>query len=529
MDQKLEKFLGEVVENRNANKFREATKDLLVHSGQIVLTLTVNPSSRDLMVTGESTLINLIESVGLENLSLADIKTELLNIKAQRDANKSNDKLLFCELHRDVKKDYSENQPVAILPTLNHLKPDEWGVIQGRKVVGTYYTEIKARNNNKYDRSIDKKASWLPKGIDKIYNSTLTRDECTSVMKAIMKEFPETNPEYDGQRTKKEPNHYKKVIHKIRNMFSDNTDEEGNASNIKVAGNQNFRKSVNYHKPLPQREASKDIEASIRRKTSRLETAAIRCNSQQVNESSKSNCNTSLDSTTETEMTTDSDSSYSESEPQREQPARSCKKSMNEDISIISKNKHYMSTDDSDESRFTRSFSTPMRSKKMAKKSRTQLEHSNDADITNSDYNRLYPDLKENFSNNSYTSRDNNRMVNMSIEDDLESEEETKVITTNKDKKEIKKLSRKTNYNEKRLTDLRNTIDMIKSNATRETRECVPKRCEPMQEKSHRIKENGKEHSDLRKKLFLGKAMALQPRGGWENWLEQKKGQDCSC
>ena len=136
----------EILKNREAKKFREATKELLVDSNQMVLTLTLNSSSNELVVTGESSIVHLIEKKGIEASSLADIRSAMIKKNATRNNN-----LNFSEFYQDVSKDYSKTESVFKLLELNHVNPDGWSEFDGRKVVGWYMADIKTKNNNKYN------------------------------------------------------------------------------------------------------------------------------------------------------------------------------------------------------------------------------------------------------------------------------------------------------------------------------------------------------------------------------------------
>ena len=529
----LDKFLEEVRKNKESNYFREATKQLLVGSSQLVLTLTVNPCSKDVMITGESSIVNLIENAGLEDLSLAKIKDAMLSKNSQRSDKNKDTKLVFSELHRDIKKEYLEDQPVTLLPEMNHVKPDEWGVLEGRKVVGTYFTEIKKRNNNKYDKSLDKKPKWLPKEVNKIYTTDMTRDECTIVMKAILKEFPETNPRLKNQSLKKNALPIKNVIKRVRNMFSDNSDEEGNKSKVSGVGPSYIK--VKQKAKTPEYKMDKDARDVRKEKKNRMATSLddspISHSTLQLDESVEYTSNTDLDDTDSSEITISSDSSELNKEvSQIRRSNRLHKNSVknNQDIPIPSK-KHLLSTDDSEEESIVKSFSKTLKKKRtqnVAKKRRNDIESSDD-DIRSYSNQRVHQLEKDtNSKHKIHTAKLDRDRIKNGVEDTLELEE--RIVKADAKRNKLQKKSQQERPEEIQYSDLRQKLHSI-SKADHETviskSEIVPKK----HEKSHRIKENGMEHSDLRQKLFFGKAMQLQPRGGWDNWLEKKKGKNCSC
>ena len=190
-EETLTEFTKHVEANRDANKFRDATKDLLVNSKQVVVTLTIDPCSNKFIVTGESTTIKLVEEKGLDKVTLSDICAEI-----RKEAFWNSDNLSFSELHNGLRRDFRKSEPVARLPTLKNIDPkgddgNGWPVVLGRKVVGLYMADIKLRTNLKYNKNKNKRADWLPKDVDKIYNANMTKDESRKVMEAIMETFPE--------------------------------------------------------------------------------------------------------------------------------------------------------------------------------------------------------------------------------------------------------------------------------------------------------------------------------------------------
>lgn len=190
----LKWFTEHAEANRNANKFRDATKDLLVNSKQVVLTLTIDPCSKQIIVTGESSIVKHVEKKGFDSLTLSDICAEIQEKSVWHSENNS-----FSELHNGIRKDFDKSEPVARLPTLKYVDPkgddgNGWHVLLGRKVVGLYMTDIKHRENLKYNKNKNKKASWLPKDVDKLYNANMTKDESIKVMESIMETFPEVKP-----------------------------------------------------------------------------------------------------------------------------------------------------------------------------------------------------------------------------------------------------------------------------------------------------------------------------------------------
>ena len=193
-EESLTKFTKHVEANRNANKFRDATKDLLVNSKQVVVTLTIDPCSNTIIVTGESSTVKLVERNGIDNLTLNDICAEM-----RKEAVWNSDNLSFSELHNGIRRDFGRSEPVARLPTLKNIDPsgedgNGWHVVLGRKVTGFYMADIKQRTNLKYNKNKNKKASWLPKDVDRLYNSNMTKDESRKVMEAIIETFPEVKP-----------------------------------------------------------------------------------------------------------------------------------------------------------------------------------------------------------------------------------------------------------------------------------------------------------------------------------------------
>ena len=525
LDEDLEQFLKEASENRDANKFRDATRNLLVDSGQLVLTLTIHPSSQDLMITGESSIVNLIGNASLENISLANIKTAMLKKYSQNKDKKTDNKLLFSDLHQDVKKNYSEEQPVALLPWLNHVKADEWGVKVGRKVVGTYLTEIKLRNNNKYDKNEDKKPKWLPKEVNKIYFASMSRDECTIVMNAILKEFPETNPRNREHCAKKNVKPIRNVINRVRNIFSDNSDGEENNSNIPVVGSSEQKSAKKISTVV-----SNDLVKRGKQRNPTFDVTPVSHSTHQLDQTSGYTCSTDMDETDESEITISSDGyDSSKRDSQKRRSKKFCKTS---DGKGLNSKKHSITTDDSEEESIIKSFSkTLKRNKKgnVAKRTRIDFESSDDNDRNNYNQKKPHHEMYTRSRHKSIISKDNRNLIDTSVQDTFELEEQVVRVEAKNNKQIMKNLKKGQNSEENKHLDLRQHLHVMRSNAKRVNDTSTSEILEKVPEKSHRIKQDGMEHSDLRQKIFFGKAMQLQPRGGWENWLERKKGKNCNC
>ena len=227
-------FTKHVEANRDANKFRDATKDLLVNSKQVVVTLTIDPCSQEIIVTGESTTVKFVEEKGLDKVTLSDICD-----KIRQEAVWNSENLSFSELHNGLRRDFSRSKPVARLPTLKNIDPkgddgNGWPVLLGRKVVGSYMTDIKHRENLKYNKNKNKRAEWLPKDVDKIYNANMTKDESRKVMEAIMDTFPEEVKPMSTKKTetskkctgKKRKNECENIVSKVKKHRATNSENK---------------------------------------------------------------------------------------------------------------------------------------------------------------------------------------------------------------------------------------------------------------------------------------------------------------
>lgn len=190
-NEKFEQFKDEVSHNRKANEFRNATKDLL-KAKQIVLTVTVDPCTNQIIYTGANLIIKRIEEKTSTEMTLLDIEHVMLNIS--KDENQD---LKFSELERGNRKEYQNDEPVARLPKLKiNPNSNDWTAVIGRKVVECYMKDLKERENLGYNTNKDKIPKWYPKDVKRIYASNLDKDASRKVMNAILSEYSEIEEVY---------------------------------------------------------------------------------------------------------------------------------------------------------------------------------------------------------------------------------------------------------------------------------------------------------------------------------------------
>lgn len=205
---KYDQFQDEVLKNRKANEFRKATNDLL-RSKQIVLTISVDPCTKELIYCGDKAIIERIEEMNSNKIILSDIEHAMLEESTDNKRNFN-----FSELDRGNRRDYPDEESVVRLPRLKiNPNSNDWTAVIGRKVVESYMKDIKERENLAYNKNKDKAPKWYPKDVKRLYASNLDKDASKKVMNAILSEYTEIEEDYrmHGMRFDT-PNHQKKRI-----------------------------------------------------------------------------------------------------------------------------------------------------------------------------------------------------------------------------------------------------------------------------------------------------------------------------
>ena len=552
----IENFEEEVKQNREANRFRQATKELLVDSKQIVVTLTLNPSSKQLMITGESSIINNIAKKGIEVSTIDDIKTLML-----KNNEKKNTNFVFSELYQNDLKNYKTNESVYRLPELNHVNHETWGSKDGRKVVGSYMADIKARNNNKYDKNKEKLAPWLPVGFKKVYNANMTRDDTTQVMKAILKHFPEVNPKQKVVPPKEESKS-EVVCSKRRAQqnkssalyptISDSSDDEENDSSKTLIlpskrPNQiyptlfdssdedepncepslrdfNFQMNKQKPKSTVKREAraladptdeepqfSHSTPKKFIRKSKTQETnldlnyssaKAGKCTSKHTKEDS--NC---------------SNISRQILVPTRATRASTYKRSYNEKrfdenpvVKTVSRSQKLQQTTKPAQKVTIDQASSKEKLERNASKRKEQHQR---CSKINTGRNKVTVEFQDD---------EGSQISDLTVNDTVELEENTY-------ESRVKKNARYS-LRSKSETECKRETENLKKRAQGSTRS-RPKMPtgESSSETTKRISEKAGcgMHSDLRQKLFFGKTMHLMPREGWQSWVKKLARKPCKC
>ncbi len=190
-NEKYDQFKDEVQNNRKANEFRKATNEFL-KSKQIVLTVSIDPCTKEIIYSGDKTIIERIEENNSNKTLLSDIENAIVEL-----SNDKNRDFNYSELDRGTRKDYHADQSVAKLPRLK-IDPNstDWTAVIGRKVVECYMKDIKERENLGYNKNKDKAPKWYPKDVKRLYASTLDKDASKKVMHAILSEFKEIEEDY---------------------------------------------------------------------------------------------------------------------------------------------------------------------------------------------------------------------------------------------------------------------------------------------------------------------------------------------
>lgn len=642
----IEELEEEIIKNREANKFREATKELLVDSNQMVLTLTLNSTSNELVVTGESSIVHLIEKKGIEASTLGDIRAAMIKKNARK-----NNTLGFSEFYQDVSKDYSKTESAFKLLELNHVNPDDWDVLDGKKVVGWYMADIRTKNNTKYNKDVDKKATWLPEGVNKLYNSNMTRDDTTKVMKAILKTFPEVKSKQGETVSRQNHKTNNNAAIKIQN-FDDTSDEAELVSDFlpsstaSLRGSQRPKSSASNKQNVHKTNISKADTTQNRKPVlgnfsenrpgqkeilSRQESIRIRNAVQKLQMIE----DTSDEEESFPEFCLPSTSSLRRSQRTKSQTSKkqnalyptlsniSDEDESDSDIDLtrfdIQENKQkansskketsFLNPPNNEESRF--SHSTPKKNGKSVQNNEYNLRRkeavmtysipnkgTRDSKRTKEDYKDKNIGLQkkepakshrasqrirqknvvesdEDFDDRSWPSKQNvknatntnvksygdlhkghkyrqkkehqskcnnanTRTHNVSVEfydegrgkisdieidDTFELEEETRESRINKSSKRNMKNLHNAYDRRKDNDNTRNKKrESRKLNDDRETSESSSKTTNRISEK-----EGGGMHSDLRKKLFMGKGMQLMPREGWTRWINNLAKKPCNC
>ncbi len=194
-NKKYDLFKKEVDNNRKANDFRKATNELL-QSKQIVLTVTIDPCTNEILYTGDKVLIEKIEERNSHEIMLSDIESLMLDMTKDENQDFS-----FSELDQGYKKDYHGNDCVTKLPKLK-ISPDsdDWTAVIGRKIVEMYMKDLRMRDDLSDNKKKDKIPTWYPKDVKK-YASNLDKEASKKVMNAILIQFPEIEEDYRLHRS----------------------------------------------------------------------------------------------------------------------------------------------------------------------------------------------------------------------------------------------------------------------------------------------------------------------------------------
>ena len=190
-NEKYDQFKDEVQNNRKANEFRKATNEFL-RSKQIVLTVSIDPCTKELIYTGDKTIIERIEEKNSNKTLLSDIENTILELSTDKNRD-----FKYSELDRGKRKDYCNEESVARLPRLK-INPDsnDWTAVIGRKVVESYMKDIKERENLGYNKNKEKAPKWYPKDVKRLYASNLDKEASKKVMNAILSEYKEIEEDY---------------------------------------------------------------------------------------------------------------------------------------------------------------------------------------------------------------------------------------------------------------------------------------------------------------------------------------------
>ena len=525
----LQKLEGEIQLNRDSNKFREATRQLLVDSKQTVLAITINPSSGELMITGQSAIVHLIENKGFNTTTINDIQTAMIAENKKEDTD-----LVFSELYQNSSKDYTEDESVSRLAQLNHLNHNEWTAVDGRKAVGFYMADIRARNKNKYNKKEDKKASWLPDGVDKAYNSNMTLRDTTQVMQAIIDNFPEVRPHQNLPpiaSTSMPTSHTKhttiptasmrrNVIYPTLTDLSDSEESDFETAippspvpitypkNKQKAKSSNKKRTatlddsddddtkIRHSTPKKTAPTPRNIERNLRKIEPIDYSASHRCRSKHTREDNEGS-NFGLQANPEklkgasrTKRSNDACDSDKESVVEDESRLRSRKKTTNV---------------------ATKAHSHHGSNKKCATHN---AKHETEPQHKNAKRNNRKPNVDVAFHDEGVNEISDSNST-------IELEERTRESRINRDTKprRTKPAPRECNRRSERLRS-----GNVRSNYSEHASDVSSRNAKRISQK-----EGGGMHSDLRKKLFVGKGLQLKPKEGWPAWIQRLAKKPCNC
>ena len=525
----IEKLEGEIRLNRESNKFREATRQLLVDSKQTVLAITLSPSSGELMITGQSALVHLIENKGFNATTINDIQNAM---KAEN--KKENTDIVFSELYQNSSKDYTEDESVSRLAEFNHLNHNEWTAVEGRKAVGLYMADIRAKNKNKNGKKEVKKKEWLPDGVDKAYNANMTIRDTTKVMQAIIDNFPEVRPHQhlSPLASTSMPTHHTKhntisnasrrrnVIYPTLTEFSDSEESDFETAipprpvpitypkNKQKAKSSNKKRTetiddsddddtkISHSTPKKTAPTPRNIERNLRKIEPIDYSESHGCRSKHTREDNNSN-NFGLQANPErlkgasrTKRSNDACDSDKESVVKDESRLRSLKKTTNVATKARS---HYVSN------------------KKCATHN---AKHETEPRHKNNKGNNRKPHVDVAFHDEGMNEISDSNST-------IELEERTRESRINRDTKpkRTKPAPRECNRRSERLRS-----GNVRSNYSEHDSDVSSRN-----EKRISQKEGGGMHSDLRKKLFVGKSLQLKPNEGWPAWIQRLAKKPCNC
>ena len=239
-NEKYDQFKDEVQNNRKANEFRKATNEFL-RSKQIVLTVSIDPCTKELIYTGDKTIIERIEEKNSNQTLLSDIENALLELSTDKNRD-----FKYSELDRGNRKDYCNDESVAKLPRLKiNPNSNNWTAVIGRKVVESYMKDIKERENLGYNKNKDKAPKWYPKDVKRLYASNLDKEASKKVMNAILSEYKEIEEDYRMHGMQFDtPKHQKK---RIEQTHSDSSSKRLNIDNT-PANHDDLRKKLVYQR-----------------------------------------------------------------------------------------------------------------------------------------------------------------------------------------------------------------------------------------------------------------------------------------
>ncbi len=246
-NEKYDQFKNEVQNNRKANEFRKATNEFLA-SKQIVLTVYVDPCTKELIYTGDKAIIERIEENNSNKTLLSDIEDAILELSTDKNRD-----FEYSELDRGNRKDYHADESVARLPRLKiNPSSNDWTAVIGRKVVESYMKDIKARENLGYNKNKDKAPKWYPKDVKRLYGSNLDKDSSKKVMHAILSEFKEIEEDYrmhgmrfdtPNQKKRIEKTHSESPSKRLKTLSLDKTPET-----VKTPTHDDLRRKLFFHK-----------------------------------------------------------------------------------------------------------------------------------------------------------------------------------------------------------------------------------------------------------------------------------------